>query len=172
MRHDELPRHESSSRERSAGEIVDRNVLCILAAVASSAVVLHCPARPLCSGILVRVLLFATLPTSWNLVGGFGDRYHWATQPLGLGAYTLAILGPVGRPVVARHGGGGVAATAPPWGSGLSVSGLRGPYSCSPPWPLAEMLREIATNQAATKGASGLTVVPLFSWRWQRLITG
>ncbi|MDP2727195.1 MAG: branched-chain amino acid ABC transporter permease, partial [Dehalococcoidia bacterium] len=116
--------------------------------------------------ILIRILLYTTLATGWNLIGGFGGQISLGHAAfLGAGAYTLAFLSKQWDvPLWMGLGAGGVVATILSLGVGALCFRLRGPYFMLVTLAMAEMLREIATNwKPITNGASGLTVKPLFT---------
>jgi branched-chain amino acid transport system permease protein len=144
---------------------VDRRILWILGIAALVAVIPIVLPDPYIIGILIRVLLYATLASSWNLIGGYGGQISLGHAAfLGTGAYTLAILSERWDvPLWLGLGAGGVVATVLSLGIGALCFRLRGPYFMLATLALAEVLREITSNwRPLTKGVSGMTVSPLF----------
>lgn len=147
----------------------------LLAILASVPILLP---NPYILSVLVLVFFYITLSTAWNLLGGFAGQVSLGHAAfMGIGAYTVAILGErfgispwLGVPA------GTLLAVAFAYPFGLICFRLRGVYFILVTLAIAEVLRELSLYWVdLTKGARGLTVLPLYDgmgkgpWYWMAL---
>ena len=116
--------------------------------------------------ILIMILIWATLGTAWNLLGGYAGQVSFGHAAFfGLGAYSAGLLflhlkmstwwGLLLGPLVAT-------AVAVP--IGLICFRLRGPYFALATLALGEIFRLVFTNWVSfTHGAQGILILSSFS---------
>ncbi len=118
--------------------------------------------------ILIMALIWATLGTAWNLLGGYTGQVSFGHAAFfGLGAYSAGLLffhlklspwwGLLLGPMVAML-------MAVP--VGLICFRLRGPYFALAMLALGEIFRLVFTNWVSfTNGARGILIMPVFTWK-------
>jgi branched-chain amino acid transport system permease protein len=106
------------------------------------------------------MLMYATLASSWNVIGGMAGYPSFATAAFfGLGAYTGAVLQGAGGPILLCWLAAGLAASGFAGLLGLVVLRLRGHYFAIGTLVVAEVLRELVnTADTLTGGGMGLNL--------------
>lgn len=106
------------------------------------------------------MLMYATLASSWNVIGGMAGYPSFATAAFfGLGAYTGAVLQGAGGPILLCWLAAGLAASSFAGLLGLVVLRLRGHYFAIGTLVVAEVLRELVnTADTLTGGGMGLNL--------------
>lgn len=113
--------------------------------------------------ILILILIWATIGTAWNLLGGYAGQVSFGHAAFfGLGAYTAGLL--------YFHWGisswwgmllGPLVATAISLPIGIICFRLRGPYFALAMLSLGEIFRLLFTNLSSfTNGAKGILLMP------------
>lgn len=112
--------------------------------------------------ILILILIWSTIGTSWNLLGGYAGQVSFGHAAFfGLGAYSAGILalhyglspwwGMLLGPVVAMLGALPI---------GVICFRLRGPYFALAMLALGEIFRLVFLNLNYTNGAKGISFMP------------
>jgi branched-chain amino acid transport system permease protein len=115
---------------------------------------------------MTSVLLFATLASAWNLIGGFAGYASFGNVVFfGLGGYTVAVLMThSGWPFLPAVLVGALLAAAFAALVGLPVLRLRGHYFAIATLGIAEGMREVVVNlPKITGGGAGITIPTLGS---------
>jgi branched-chain amino acid transport system permease protein len=112
--------------------------------------------------VLISVLFFAYLGSSWNVLGGYAGQFSFGHAAFfGIGAYTstLLFLQTGLTPWLGMLAGGALAAAFGLLAGYLSFRyGLKGPYFSLVTLAFAEMLRVVAVNTKAVGSSLGLVV--------------
>ncbi|NTV02061.1 MAG: branched-chain amino acid ABC transporter permease [Chlorobiaceae bacterium] len=114
--------------------------------------------NPYITGILITVLMMATLASAWNILGGYAGQYSFGHAAyFGAGAYTTMIILSVSdtNPLVAMAAGvvvAGLIALV----TGAIVFRLRGHYFGLASIAVAEIVRLVVLNLEFTGGAQGI----------------
>ncbi|MDP2726777.1 MAG: branched-chain amino acid ABC transporter permease [Dehalococcoidia bacterium] len=122
--------------------------------------------NPYIIGVMVLLLLYITLATAWNLIGGYAGQASLGHAAfMGLGAYAMAILSQrFGISPWLGMAIGTLFATALSYPIGYICFRLRGVFFIMVTLAMAEILREISLNWVdLTNGARGMMVPPLFA---------
>src|SRR4029450_2444841 len=119
--------------------------------------------------LMIMVLFWTLLGTSWNLLGGFAGQVSFGHATfLGVGAYTTMLLYlNLGVPPWFGVITGAALATLVALPIGLICFRLRGPYFSLATLAVAEIIRLIALNwESLTAGPMGvqITVMPTVQW--------
>jgi branched-chain amino acid transport system permease protein len=115
--------------------------------------------------MVILILIWATLGTAWNLLGGYGGQVSFGHAAFfGIGAYSAGMLslnfdlspwwGMLLGPVVA---------TIIAFPIGLICFWLRGPYFALAMLALGEIFRILFTNLSVTNGAQGILIMPVIT---------
>jgi branched-chain amino acid transport system permease protein len=109
---------------------------------------------------LFLIFLYGAMATAWNLLGGFAGQVSFGHAAfLGIGAYTTAILQPLGVSLWIAVPVGALLAGLYSLVIGIPAFRLRGPYFSIATIGIGEATRLIALNWTSlTGGASGLTL--------------
>ncbi|HEY4438939.1 MAG TPA: branched-chain amino acid ABC transporter permease [Candidatus Elarobacter sp.] len=110
--------------------------------------------------VLFLIFLYGAMATAWNLLGGFAGQVSFGHAAfLGIGAYTTAILQPLGVSLWLCVPLGALLAGVYSLVIGIPAFRLRGPYFSIATIGIGEATRLIALNWTSlTGGASGLTL--------------
>lgn len=112
--------------------------------------------------ILIIILFFGYLGSSWNLLGGYAGQFSFGHAAFfGIGAYTstLLFLRAGITPWIGMLVGGVLATVFGLFAGYLSFRyGLRGPYFALVTLAFAEMLRVVAVNWKAVGSSLGLVI--------------
>jgi branched-chain amino acid transport system permease protein len=120
--------------------------------------------NPYLTGIMINVVMMATLASAWNLLGGYAGQYSFGHAAyFGAGAYTTLIMlsaGTTSDPLVAMLAGilsaGAIALV-----TGSIVFRLRGHYFALASIAVAEIVRLVVLNLEFTGGAQGILLSDL-----------
>ncbi|MEW6275876.1 MAG: branched-chain amino acid ABC transporter permease [Bacillota bacterium] len=115
--------------------------------------------------ILIMILIWATLGTAWNLLGGYAGQVSFGHAAFfGLGAYSAGLL--FFHLKISTWWGlllGPLVATAVAVPIGLICFRLRGPYFALATLALGEIFRLVFTNWVSfTRGAQGILILSTF----------
>ncbi|NTW52443.1 MAG: branched-chain amino acid ABC transporter permease [Chlorobiaceae bacterium] len=140
--------------------------ICAVLVIAAIALPLLIGNNPYLIGILITLLMMATLASAWNIVGGYAGQFSFGHAAyFGAGAYTTMILLSLfnTNPLVGMAAGIGVACLIA-LVTGSIVFRLRGHYFALASIAVAEIVRLTVLNLGFTGGAQGilLTDVPFF----------
>lgn len=110
--------------------------------------------------VLFLIFLYGAMATAWNVLGGFAGQVSFGHAAfLGIGAYTTAILQPLGVSLWIAVPLGALLAGLFSLVIGIPAFRLRGPYFSIATIGIGEATRLIALNWTSlTGGASGLTL--------------
>jgi branched-chain amino acid transport system permease protein len=110
--------------------------------------------------VLFLIFLYGAMATAWNVLGGFAGQVSFGHAAfLGIGAYTTAILQPLGISLWLAVPLGALLAGLYSLVIGIPAFRLRGPYFSIATIGIGEATRLIALNWTSlTGGASGLTL--------------
>ncbi|HWQ26714.1 MAG TPA: branched-chain amino acid ABC transporter permease [Chlorobaculum sp.] len=114
--------------------------------------------NPYLIGILISVLMMATLSSAWNIVGGYAGQYSFGHAAyFGAGAYTTMIMLSVfnTNPLIGMAAGVAVACLIALI-TGSIVFRLRGHYFALASIAVAEIVRLTVLNLGFTGGAQGI----------------
>lgn len=143
----------------------NKNTLFTLLALVIAMVVPLIIKAPYQLHMLILILIWATLGTAWNLLGGYGGQVSFGHAAFfGIGAYSAGMLslnfdlspwwGMLLGPVVA---------TIIAFPIGLICFRLRGPYFALAMLALGEIFRILFTNLSVTNGAQGILIMPVIT---------
>jgi branched-chain amino acid transport system permease protein len=120
--------------------------------------------NPYLTGIMINVVMMASLASAWNLLGGYAGQYSFGHAAyFGAGAYTTLIMlsaGTTADPLVAMLAGILIAGTIALI-TGSIVFRLRGHYFALASIAVAEIVRLIVLNLEFTGGAQGILLSDL-----------
>lgn len=113
------------------------------------------------------VLLYISLATSWNIVGGYGGQFSFGHSAFyGVGAYTIAILALGGMNALILLPMAAVFATLLALAVGMPSLKLRGPYFAITTLGIGETMRILANNleEVFVGGSSGIALSSIAGW--------
>ncbi|SHN80368.1 branched-chain amino acid ABC transporter permease [Desulfitobacterium chlororespirans] len=112
--------------------------------------------------MVILILIWATIGTAWNLLGGYGGQVSFGHAAFfGIGAYSAGMLNLYLE--ISPWWGlllGPIAATLIAYPIGLICFRLRGPYFALAMLALGEIFRILFTNLSVTQGAQGILIMP------------
>ncbi len=122
--------------------------------------------NPYLTGLLITILMMASLSSAWNILGGFAGQYSFGHAAyFGAGAYTTMIL--LSRftvnPLLTVLAGIGVACMIALL-TGTIVFRLRGHYFALASIAVAEIVRLSVLNFEFTGGAQGILLADVTLW--------
>jgi branched-chain amino acid transport system permease protein len=114
--------------------------------------------NPYLTGILISLLMMATLASAWNIIGGYAGQFSFGHAAyFGAGAYTTSILLTLMKlNLLACMGAGVIVACVIALLTGSVVFRLRGHYFALASIAVAEIVRLTALNLEITGGAQGI----------------
>ncbi|MCO5387276.1 branched-chain amino acid ABC transporter permease [Desulfosporosinus sp.] len=143
----------------------NKNLLFTLLALVIALVVPLIIKAPYQLHIVILILIWATIGTAWNLLGGYGGQVSFGHAAFfGLGAYSAGMLSlhfdlsPWWGMLL-----GPIAATIIAFPIGLICFRLRGPYFALAMLALGEIFRILFTNLSVTNGAQGILIMPVIT---------
>ena len=114
--------------------------------------------------MVILILIWASLGTAWNLLGGYGGQVSFGHAAFfGIGAYAAGMLSLIDLSPWWGMLLGPVAATIIAFPIGLICFRLRGPYFALAMLALGEIFRIIFTNLPVTRGAQGILIMPVIT---------
>jgi branched-chain amino acid transport system permease protein len=142
------------TRSRFASAVAPLLLLAVLAALPAFGL------GPNTVRLLFVTLVWVTVSTAWNILGGFGGQVSFGFAVFyGLGAYTAALLVNSGvNFILSLFLAAGVAVLASLL-VGLPTFRLRGPYFAIATIGVSEAVRVVMTNVSMTGGASGYRII-------------
>lgn len=138
--------------------MMKRFALPVLLAAAAALLPLFLGDNPYLLGILITMLMMASLASAWNIIGGFAGQFSFGHAAyFGAGAYTTAILlTTLNWSLPLCMAAGVVAACVIALGTGSIVFRLRGHYFALASIAVAEIVRLTVLNLEVTGGAQGI----------------
>ena len=132
--------------------------LLALLAVAAALLPLFIGDNPYLIGILISLLMMASLASAWNIIGGYAGQFSFGHAAyFGAGAYTTSILLTLLKlNLVACMAAGVLVACVIALLTGSIVFRLRGHYFALASIAVAEIVRLTALNLDITGGAQGI----------------
>jgi branched-chain amino acid transport system permease protein len=129
--------------------------------IAAMALPLMIGENPYVTGILITVLMMATLASAWNIVGGYAGQYSFGHAAyFGAGAYTtMIILSVFNANLLIGMAAGITVACLIALITGGIVFRLRGHYFALASIAVAEIVRLTVLNLGFTGGAQGILLM-------------
>jgi branched-chain amino acid transport system permease protein len=153
---------------RAAPRRIDAGVIAVIALLALILLVPLLVGDDFVFHVFITICLYGALATAWNIVGGFAGQLSLGHAIFyGIGAYTAALLVPLGiSPWIGMVAGAAVSALVGV-GIGLPCFRLRGPFFALATIAFLQVIRLLALHFTGfTGGAVGLMVPLQTGWQW------